>query len=56
MLRRHLHLLLVESNRKRCKKGLFHEMTKYHIELCCVAYVTEGVGIVGKSVRKNHVA
>jgi len=25
----------IRKRQKRCKKGVFHEMTRYHIELCC---------------------
>jgi len=42
------------KQRKRYKKGVSHEMTKYHIELCCSLLSPKAYEYYGwKSVRKK---
>jgi len=54
VLCRYLHLLLVESDKKG-KKGVFHEMTRYHIELCYSLLLPKAyIERVGKLVRNNQ--
>jgi len=55
VLCRYLHLLLVESDRKGVKKGVFHEKTRYDIELCYSLLLPKAyIGIVGKLVRNSQ--
>jgi len=55
VLCRYLHLLLVESDRKGVKKGVFHEMTRYHIELCYSLLLPNAyIGRMEKLVRNNQ--
>ena len=43
------------KRQKRCKKGVFHEMTSYHIKLCYSLLLPKSyIGIVGKLVRNNQ--